>query len=226
MTIQIETETDYLLSIPANIAQLKASKSVSKRLMYQKEKFNHFDPSVPVDLAESILSFIESAKDNFISEFRDNFGSANSLPIEGKPYDGFIPINCNGGFSVREKYRNDNDPCSHFIKEQTQFKDKQAAQSLVDFCKNYEIDTDTALSEEYEDKLIEWEEDLHESALLELRCSVTKGKILVDLALDYKGGDAFDWNLLYEKEFTVSEFMELELEEFFEGLINVVNELE
>jgi hypothetical protein len=202
------------------------SKSVSKHLLIQKKEFNPFDLSVPTDLAQHMLDFNTFAKDNFIGEFRDNQASTTVGNIEGKPYDGFIPINCKGGFFVREEYRNDVDPCSHFTKEQTTWKNKQAAQSLVDFCKHYNIDTDTALSEEYEDKLVEWEEDLHEPALLELRCLVTMDKVRVDLAVDYKGGATFDWNLLWEQEFSVNDFMELEFEEFFEGLVNSVNILE
>lgn len=201
-------------------------KSVSKRLLTQKQEFNHFDMSVPFELAQAILNFVEYARDNFISEFQDSCASVTLGNIEGKPYDGFIPINCKGGFFIREEYRNDQDPCSHFTKEQTAWKDKQAAQSLVDFCKHYSIDTDTALSEDYEDKLSEWEEDLHDTALLELRCLVVKDKIQVDLALDYKGEATFDWNLLFERELTFEEFVGLELEEFFSELIEIVNNLE
>lgn len=180
----------------------------------QVSGFEHFDNSVSVELQHKMLAFVNFAKDNFISEFRDSYASVTVGNVEGKAYDDFIPINCEGGFKVTEQYRNDVDPCSHFTKEQTAWKDKQAAQSLFDFCKEYKVNTDTALSEEYEDKLVEWEEDFHEPALLELRCIITKGKVLVDLSLDYKGGATFDWNLLFEKEFTVSEFMELEFKEF------------
>ena len=183
-------------------------------------KFEHFDSSVSIELAEKMLCFINFAKDNFISEFRDSQASAE-IDTRSHLYNYH-----SGGFVATEQYRNDEDPCSHFTKEQTAWKDKQAAQSLVDFCKEWEIDTDTALEEEWGERLSEWEEDLHESALLELRCSVTKGKVLVDLALDYEREVVFDWNLLYEKEFTVKEFMELEFERFFEGLVNVVNDLE
>jgi hypothetical protein len=186
----------------------------------------HFEDSVPEEVKQKLFDFITFTKNNFISEFKDSQASVTIGNVEGKPYEGFIPINGSGGFYVREEYRNDQDPCSHFTKEQTKWKDKQAAQSLVGFCKTYMIDTDTALSEDFEEELGVWELDLHEPALLELRCSVTKGKILVDVAVDFKRGDVFDWDLLYEKEFTVEEFMELEFEGFFEGLIEVVNNLE
>lgn len=189
------------------------------------QTFIHFDKTVQPILTKHILSFITYAQANFISEFRDSANATSILPIEGKPYDGFIPINCSGGFAIREEYRNDVDTCSHFTKEQSLFKTRQAAQSLVYFCANNKIDVDTALSEEYQDELTEWESDLHQPALLELRCAVRKGKIVIDLALDYVSGDVFDWNLLYETEFTVSAFLGLDFDGFFEGLATVVNRL-
>ena len=189
------------------------------------QTFNHFDNTVTPALTKHILSFISFAKDNFISEFNDSANVASIIKIEGKPYTGFMPINCSGGFAVREDYRNDVDPCSHFTKEQSLFKTNQATQSLVDFCSVNKIDIDTALSEGYQNELNEWESDLYQPALLELRCVVSCGKVVVDLALDYTGGVLYDWNLMYESEFTVSEFMKIEFEKFFEDLIEVVTKL-
>lgn len=177
-----------------------------------------FNSSIPSKVQTNILSFVQHAKDNFISDFKESFAKASLDEMSCESWDGFIPIQMKGGFKVTERYLNNDDPSYHFTKEQTEFNSDKTERNWKDFCNHCGEPTPTSfndLSEEQQQVFMEeWESDLFEPAFLQLRFFATEDAVKLDVSLDYSGGCTYDWNLLVERLFSFEEVASWSEEDF------------
>lgn len=117
-------------------------------------------------------------KEDFISEYRDcDFNPSISIE-DGKTYDGFKPLD-DYVFRIRESYRNDCDPCSHFTDAQTAFNKEISEQLLADFIREYpHLSMDG-------NEFSEWESEAFESSQLIVEIKLKDETVTIRCCVDY-----------------------------------------
>jgi hypothetical protein len=180
----------------------------------------HFAITVPTELSTKLFEFSEIVERDFIMEFRDALGCAETTTISGVNLSGFIPFQ-QGGFVVREYYNSSLD--TWFTANQAKHNNDYYAECV----KEWLVDNDHDSEYEYwnDDDFQEYESDIFEPSCLEFSMWVDGDKVVLELAINYLGGEfrRVDGEVIYEKNMTCDEFIASEFDVLLGEFTNYVN---
>lgn len=190
-------------------------------------KYDNFKKIVPENVQDKIHSLAESIEfDDLISGWKESESEQEIYPIEGNYREGWIP-NQDGGFSVDQFYRNDNDSTFHFTQKQSESMSEYYNDMLESFCRDNGIESIDCIDFDNDDaglidKLVEYENNWFEPALLQFQVFIERFdrfddhspmQIVCRLSINYKDAPYYREKYaedIKQKIYTIDEFMQLE----------------
>lgn len=196
-------------------------------------KFDNFKKIVPENVQEKIHALAESIEfDNLISGWKDRESEQEIYPIEGNYREGWMP-NQDGGFSVDQFYRSDNDSTYHFTQKQSEFMTDCYNDMLESFCRDNDIESIDCIdydNDDMLDKLSEYENEwFSDPALLQFQVFVERFdrfddyspmQVCCRMSINYKDAPYYREKYaedIKQKIYTIDEFMQLENNDIIES---------
>lgn len=187
--------------------------------------YENFKRIVPTELQEKIKQLADLVEfREIITGHQESMTEETIYPIEGNYRSGWMP-NQDGGYSIDQFYRSDEDSTYHFTEKQTEWMDRYYDDMLESFCRDNDIENPDCIdydSLQMVEQLSEYEFEWFEPSLLQFQVFAEREdkfndespfNVVCRLSINYK--DAPYYREKYAEDlkvisYTMDEFMQTE----------------